>query len=61
MALVPVGAQPLALQMGAVTGAVDDLVSGYEHLVGSLPAVSQQIANMNLETETMAQELQVFS
>lgn len=54
---VPVG--PLALQMGTITGAVDDLVHGYEHLVHSLPNLTSQICNVHADTEQMAKQLEV--
>jgi hypothetical protein len=50
---------PLSLQMGAVTGAVDDLVHGYEQLVHTLPSLSGKIAHMHSNTENMANELGV--
>lgn len=50
---------PLSLQVGAITGAVDDLVHGYEHLVESLPNVSKQVMNMHYTTEELAKGLEV--
>ncbi len=50
---------PLALQMGTVTGAVDDLVHGYEQLMHTLPELSQKVAQMHSGTENMAIDLEV--
>ena len=50
---------PLALQMGTVTGAVDDLVHGYEQLVGALPSLSEQVQHMHHGTATLAKDLEV--
>ena len=49
----------LSLQMGSVTGAVNDLIHGYEQLVHSLPAVSHNIVQMHSRTEDMAKDLEV--
>ena len=53
-------AGPLSMQMGVVTGAVDDLVHGYEQLVHSLPNLTEQIGNVHADTEQMAKQLEVF-
>ena len=45
--------------MGGITGAVDDLVHGYETLVQSLPNLSKQIINVHADTEQMAKQLEV--
>lgn len=50
---------PLSLQMGSVTGAVDDLMQGYSALVESLPALATRVSKMTLNTEGMAKELEV--
>ena len=50
---------PLSLQMSSVTGAVDDLVHGYEQLVHSLPNLTSQVANVHADTEEMAKHLEV--
>jgi len=52
-------AGPLVLQMGAVTGAVDDLVHGYEQLVHALPNLTETISNVHADTEQMAKALEV--
>lgn len=52
-------AGPLALQMGNITGVVDDLVHGYEQLVHSLPNLTNQICNVHSDTEQMAKQLEV--
>jgi hypothetical protein len=49
----------LSLQMGAVTGAVDDLIHGYDQLVSSLPLLAQKVNGMQSETEMMANRLEV--
>lgn len=51
---------PMAIEMGMVTGAVDDLVSGYECLVTALPDVAQRVNDMQNGTEDMAHRLEVF-
>ncbi len=50
---------PLALEMGLVTGAVDDLISGYESLVTALPDVAQRVNDIQNGTEDMAKRLEV--
>jgi hypothetical protein len=50
---------PLSLQVGSITGAVDDLVHGYEQLVHSLPNLTNQITNVHADTEQMAKQLEV--
>ena len=50
---------PLALQMGSVTGAVDDLIMGYEEIVKSLPAVAEKVSQMHHGTTNLATELEV--
>lgn len=52
-------AGPLALQMGSITGAVDDLVHGYEQLVHTIPNITTQICNVHADTEQMAKQLEV--
>jgi len=52
-------AGPLALQMGDVTGAVDDLVHGYEQLVHTLPDLTEKIIDVYADTEQMAKQLEV--
>ena len=42
---------PLALQMGSVTGAVDDLIHGYEQLVHTMPTLSNNVLQMHSKTE----------
>ena len=49
---------PLSLEMGAVTSAVDDLVSGYESLVATLPEVAQRVNDIQSGTECMAHRLE---
>lgn len=53
------GRGPLSIEMGAITGAVDDLVSGYESLVTALPDVAQRVNDMQNGTEDMAHRLEV--
>ena len=53
------GRGPLSMEMGAITGAVDDLVSGYESLVTALPDVAQRVNVMQNGTEDMAHRLEV--
>ena len=48
------------MELGAITGAVDDLVSGYESLVTALPDVSQRVSDMQHGTEDMAKRLEVI-
>ncbi len=50
---------PMSVSMGLVTGAVDDLMSGYESLVTSLPDVAQRVSQMQNGTEDMAKRLEV--
>lgn len=50
---------PLSMEMGAITGAVDDLVSGYESLVTALPDVAQRVSDIQNGTEDMAKRLEV--
>lgn len=50
---------PLALQLGGVTSAVDDLVHGYEHLVHTLPDLTSKITSVHADAEQMAKELEV--
>lgn len=52
-------AGPLALQMGDVTGAVDDLIHGYEQLVHTLPDLTEKIIDVYADTEQMAKQLEV--
>ena len=50
---------PLALQMGSVTGAVDDMIHGYEQLVQTMPKLSENVQAMHYRTEGMAKLLEV--
>lgn len=49
----------LSLQMGTVTGAVDDLLHGYDQLVATLPNLAEKVSMIQGNTETMANELEV--
>ena len=51
---------PLAVDVGLVTGAVDDLVSGYESLVQALPDVAHRVSQIQNGTEDMAKRLEVL-
>ena len=37
----------LALQVGTVSSAVDDLLSGYDRLVDNLPNIASKVATMH--------------
>lgn len=50
---------PLSLQVGQVTSAVDDLITGYEHIVDSLPQVASKVSEMHHGTTALAEELEV--
>ena len=47
--------------MGVVTGAVDDLIHGYEQLVHTIPTLSNRVNLMQMNTENLAIDLEVLS
>jgi len=50
---------PLSLQVGSVTSAVEDLITGYEHIVEALPNLTEKVAVVHNGTKAMAEELEV--
>ena len=42
-----------------MTGAVDDLIHGYESLVHSIPSIASKVKDAHKNTEEMAKELEV--
>ena len=55
---LPFPTQTNFLSFHNVSGAVDDLVNGYESLVQSIPSLAQKVASMSQGTENMAKHLE---
>ena len=50
---------PVTLQLGAVSYAVDDLMHGYDTLISKLPKVNDKLATIQYGTQKLASDLEV--